>query len=288
MGKVLRVFPRRNNAIPDDDLVWIGPPGFLIPDVDEVHVSCTFTWDLPDARMIFDAWAARHPNVKIGGPALGTIPGEFEPGMYLKQGFVITSRGCPNKCKNCFVPRTEGALRPLLIKDGWNIVDNNLLANDRDHVATVFDMLRCQNHPALFSGGLDVRYMDDWVIENLVDLRIQMFYIAYDYKGMEPLIERVVGKIKSKTGWSDGTMRANVGCYILVNFKGDTPDAALQRIKWIQGLGLFPYPMFYRGAEEYTYTVGSGEWREIKETSFGGGYRPINSSKTFMEMRVHS
>lgn len=288
VDRILRVFPRRNNATPDDDLVWIGSPGFVIPDVDGVHVSCTFTWDLPDARLIFDAWSACHPNVKIGGPALGTVPGEFDPGMYIKKGYVITSRGCPYKCKYCFVPRIEGGIRPLQIKNGWDVVDNNILANSREHLFNVFTMLRLQDHPISFTGGLDVRFMDDWVIDNLVDLRLKRFYIAYDYAGMESAIVRAIDRVRNKTGWSDGAMRGKAGCYVLVKFDGDTPEAAWNRIKWIQSLGLFPYPMFYRGPYEDTYSIGSGEWRAIKELLFGTAYGSKNNVETFVDMHVNN
>ena len=37
--------------------------------------------------------------------------GDFVPGRYLAPGYVITSRGCPNRCWFCSVWRREGALR---------------------------------------------------------------------------------------------------------------------------------------------------------------------------------
>ena len=42
--RILRVFPKRKSYTPDDDLVFVGPPPFaeMIPEHDEVHVSCTF------------------------------------------------------------------------------------------------------------------------------------------------------------------------------------------------------------------------------------------------------
>lgn len=39
--KILRVFPRRTSYTPDDELVYIGMPGLIIPEHDEVHISCT-------------------------------------------------------------------------------------------------------------------------------------------------------------------------------------------------------------------------------------------------------
>lgn len=48
---ILRVFPRRTSYTPDDPLVRIGPPGAwdVGLDVDEVHISVPFTWDMGEA-----------------------------------------------------------------------------------------------------------------------------------------------------------------------------------------------------------------------------------------------
>lgn len=40
----MRVFPRRTNATPDDEMVRIGEPT-LFDECDEVHVSVAFDWD---------------------------------------------------------------------------------------------------------------------------------------------------------------------------------------------------------------------------------------------------
>ena len=91
--RIIRVFPRRTKATPVDDLVRIGTPPGLFDEADEVHISVTFTWDLPFAEKLARQWRDVAP-VKIGGPATGEKGGDFVPGMYLKNGYVITSRGC--------------------------------------------------------------------------------------------------------------------------------------------------------------------------------------------------
>lgn len=100
---MVRVFPRKTNATPDDDNSFIGAPPmtamckkFFIEPI-EIHVSCTFTYDKPEAERLADLWS-EYGDVKLGGPAYDH-PGErFTPGLYLKKGYVITSRGCPNNC----------------------------------------------------------------------------------------------------------------------------------------------------------------------------------------------
>ena len=43
--KIIRVFPTKTSYTPIDDYVFIGMPPFIIPEHDEIHISCTFTWD---------------------------------------------------------------------------------------------------------------------------------------------------------------------------------------------------------------------------------------------------
>jgi hypothetical protein len=50
--KILRVFPRRTNATPDDQLVHIGSPDLFSRHIeaDSIHISVAFTWDLAAAE----------------------------------------------------------------------------------------------------------------------------------------------------------------------------------------------------------------------------------------------
>ncbi len=53
--RLIRVFPRRNKATPNDDLARFGPPG-LFDEADEVHVSVTFTADKAIAERLAEQW----------------------------------------------------------------------------------------------------------------------------------------------------------------------------------------------------------------------------------------
>ena len=141
--KVIRVFPRKTKATPTDDAVRINCGPELWDEADEVHISVAFTWDIPRTEWLAKQWAHVAP-VKIGGPATGEKGGDFTPGMYLKHGYVITSRGCPNRCWFCSVPKREGDIRELPITEGWNVLDDNLLACSDEHIRGVFAMLARQ------------------------------------------------------------------------------------------------------------------------------------------------
>jgi hypothetical protein len=67
---IARVFTRKTHASPDDPLAFFGMPPDPFPEVDAVHISVTFTWDLWLADMLAEAWGRVAP-VQVGGPATG-------------------------------------------------------------------------------------------------------------------------------------------------------------------------------------------------------------------------
>lgn len=85
--EIARVFPRKTKATPDDDLAFTGPLPNRIRQtgggIDEVHVSVTFTYDIPKAESLVKSWERLGVPVKIGGPAFGDRNGDFTPGLYL-------------------------------------------------------------------------------------------------------------------------------------------------------------------------------------------------------------
>lgn len=146
--EIARVFPRRTKATPDDALAFTGPLPRAIREtgggIDEVHVSVTFTYDIPKAEKLVKSWERLGVPVKIGGPAFGDRSGDFTPGLYMKNGYTFTSRGCGNKCWFCSVWKDCNGLRELEIKDGWNICDDNILSTSEDHFRAVCEMLKRQ------------------------------------------------------------------------------------------------------------------------------------------------
>ena len=125
---IARVFPRRTSFSPVDSDCYFDMPGLFTPDYDEVHISCVFTWDKQWAHELAGAWQHKAKVIKVGGPAFNDSGNGFTPGLYLREGVTITSRGCPNSCSWCLVSGREGKLRELDVKPGNIIQDNNILA----------------------------------------------------------------------------------------------------------------------------------------------------------------
>lgn len=239
--RIIRVFPRRTKASPTDELAYFGPPD-LFAEADEVHISVTFTYDLKRAEELEKQWRHVAP-VKIGGPATGMRGEGFTPGMYLKKGYIITSRGCPNRCWFCSVWKREGQeIRELTIKPGWNVLDDNLLACSDEHIKSVFAMLKRQRKQAEFTGGLEAARLKTWIVKELADLNPKQMFFAYDTPDdLQPLME--ASEKLHKYGLAVGR---KLRCYVLCGYPGDTIDDAQRRLERTLTMGFTPMAMLWK------------------------------------------
>jgi hypothetical protein len=253
---VIRVFPRKTNWTPTDKLAVVGDP--RIPFLDQslpVRISVTFTWDIPEGERLYRSWRRYYDDVELGGPAFGDPGGEFVPGRFLKQGVTVTSRGCSKECAFCLAWKREGRIRELLIHDGWDVNDNNLLACSRKHIENVFDMLRRQPERIKFSGGLDADFLDAWHVDELKTLRLEYAWFACDYTGALQKLERVADLMADFT-------QAKKRCYVLIGYNGESLPAAEKRLEAVFRLGFLPFAMLYRSEEN---KVWPREWRLLQK-----------------------
>lgn len=268
--KILRVFPNRTPLTPDDDLVQIGWPSLSewLPEFDEVHVSCVFTWDMDYCEALKYAWeAATDKPVKLGGPAYDCRMLEHKfifnghryrlrkqyqysgaqahyPGLYTKLGVIFTSRGCNNNCPWCFVPKREGKLKELPILPGNLVNDNNFLQCSREHQQAVFDMLHTQRRVE-FVGGLDMRLINPWFAQQLAALqaerRLKRIFLACDTAAALKPLKEALGIL------ADGGFRVtrdNTHCYALCYAKNICEDE--ERLQTVYKAGAMPRCQLYR------------------------------------------
>lgn len=248
---IARVFLTRTSFTPTDDYAFIDePPMAVYDDIDDVHISVLFTWDLPKVERIAKAWKrATGIDPKIGGPATGQRGEEFIPGMYVGNGAVITSRGCPNRCWFCSVPKREGALRELPIHSGTNILDDNLLACSEQHIIDVFEMLmrekaKPRHRKIKFTGGLEPKMLKHWHVEWLEKrIKPSEVFFAYDTPDDWEYLQRAAELIRRESG---SVKRYRYYCYCLVGYPNDTFEAATKRLEQIKSLNITPYAMVYR------------------------------------------
>ena len=242
--RIARVFCTKTNMTPTDIDVYFGvPPALLDIKYDEVHISTTFTWSRSRGVSLADCWE-EYGAVKVGGPACGDPGGEFTPGLYLKKGVTITSRGCVRNCPFCYVPKREGNLREININAGNIVQDNSLLACSKSHINKVFDMLRTQKKID-FAGGLDCRLLKDWMIEELRGLRIDQLWLAYDNENYKNDLKEAAWKLKKYFS------RNKLRCYVLIGFEGDTLGKAEERLRETWRFGFLPFAMLYQ-PRQYT------------------------------------
>ncbi len=245
--KIIRVFPRKTNATPEDENVRVADTPGLFDEADEIHISVAFEWDKEVAEILAYQWERVAP-VKIGGPAYGDRGEEFEPGMYVKQGYTITSRGCPNRCWFCKAWKNEGnRMRELPIKNGWNVLDNNLLACSPGHQERVFKMLLNQPESPRFTGGFEAKRFTERHAGWMVRLKPHVLFFAYDTPDdYEPLVSAAA--ICKQAGLITGKHR--IRCYVLCGWREDTLAAANDRMEAVASLGIMPMAMLFNlGAE---------------------------------------
>ena len=261
-ARIIRVFPRRTKATPDDALAYCGPPD-LFAEADEVHVSVSFTWDKARAESLAEDWRYVAP-VKLGGVAYGDDSLEFIPGRYVRPGYTITSRGCPRRCWFCGVWKKWPTPNLLPIVGGWNVLDDNLLACPREHVEAVFNMLRRQKRRIEFTGGLEALSLEDYQVDLLASLtpRPTMFF-AYDPGDAFETLESAARRLLAA-----GFTRAShaLRCYVLIGHPKDSFDIAEQRLRQMVAIGFTPFAMLWRPERHEARYQRGPEWRAFQRS----------------------
>ena len=279
MTRIARVFPRKTAASPTDALAFFREPTIediadcIKAGVTEVHISVAFTWDLERAEELYDAWQILGVPVEVGGPAFDDRMGDFTPGLYLNDGYIFTSRGCTKDCWFCSVPRcAHGEIRELPVVDGWNILDDNILGTSEAHFRAVCEMLKQQEHYAVFTGGLEPALLQQWHADLLREVKPKRIYTAYDTKDdLEPLVE--MGEKLRSAGFRPRSH--SMCCYVLVGYDGDSFEAAEKRLKQTMQAGFVPYAMLFRDEEGQT----NADWRRFQRE----WCRPIITGQKFNE-----
>ncbi len=291
--QIIRVFPRRTSMTPTDDYAFIGDPPMaamrppchmeeigenkLATDgAYEVHVSCTFTWDITEAWRLKGAWSQYYPHVIIGGPAFSSsryfeeperrVPSgcqqDYAP-LYVKSGVIFTSRGCNNQCPWCLVPIREGKLIEMTspigachYKDTIYVQDNNLLQCSNEHIRKVFAF--CRYHGTTeFTGGLDATLVKDWMADEFRSIRIKQVFLACDTK-------QAIGPLKNAIKLLGMPMQ-KVRCYVLLKFNPDeTISEATERMVQIWEAGAMPFAQLYQPPEKWIDY--SWEWKRFART----------------------
>lgn len=232
-----------------------------------LYMSIPFTWLLPKAEMT----AKEHKGKVIaGGPAIDLMgcdwaetPGtcEYDTLAFHNTCATFTTRGCPNKCKFCAVPKIEGDFVEL---ETWKpaplICDNNILASSTRHFKKVIDSLL--NFPFVdFNQGLQANLFIAWRAEEIKRLNSVLLRFAFDFHFRESELKEAID-IAAHYGLK------NIRIYCLVGFK-DSPEDAHYRLEKVRQWGIRPNPMRYQPLDtlvKNSYVAPGWTDRELKNT----------------------
>lgn len=233
-----------------------------------LYQSIPFTWLLPDA----ERQAKEHKGkVVAGGPAVKLMGAPwadtperipFDTLSFHNPLATFTTRGCPNGCAFCAVPKIEGEFIEL---PSWKpapvVCDNNLLACSRCHFERVIDSLKPFPY-ADFNQGLEARRLTAWHIEQLRRLNVKAVKIrfAFDHVNSETVIHDAV-ELCQKNGFKD------LGVYVLIGYK-DTPEDARYRLEKVRSWGVYPNPMRYQPLdvlEKNSFIYGGWTEKELRK-----------------------
>lgn len=173
---------------------------------DKVYVSKIFNFT-PDIDFFIDA-----DEVIRGGTGYDIashLPDEMDrmtpdysiyPYIPSDTAYGFLTRGCPNKCKWCVVPRKEGRIRPYMDIDEICVggrtkavlMDNNILAAG-DYAKEQLRKIIERGYKVDFNQGLDARLVTQEFAELLAKVKwINVIRFACDTKAQTEVCERVM------------------------------------------------------------------------------------------------
>lgn len=175
LAKIARYWRNRGGQIS-----WASP----MEHYDIVYMSKVFNFS-PDDTYIYDA-----DKIIKGGTGydpLSQLPDEIDrlqpdysiyPNIPKDTAYGFLSRGCPNKCRWCVVPKKEGAIRPYMDVDEIAIegrrklvlMDNNILAAG-DYCIQQLQKIIERGYRVDFNQALDARLVTDEIAQLLAKVK---------------------------------------------------------------------------------------------------------------------
>lgn len=229
---------------------WVNPLQNWNTPYDILYQSKIFD-DSPDFNTCINA-----DQVIKGGRAYNKklkLPSEIEamcPDYSLynikNEAYGYLTRGCPRKCPFCDVVNIEGdkSYKVANLDQFWKgeksikLLDPNMLACKNR--IELLDQLIESRAWVDFTQGLDIRFMNDEVIEKIKQIKVKMIHFAWDNEKDSELIIKNLEHFKKATNIEMRKTRV----YVLVNYGTDS-NFNLYRIYKLKELGYDPFVMIY-------------------------------------------
>jgi len=249
-----------------------------IGNYDKTYMSKVFTY-----TQDFAPTFSNLGEVIKGGSAynMSILPEEIEhimPDYSLynaNKAYGFLTRGCPNKCQWCIVPKKEGEIvENADITEFWNgqkeaiLLDNNVLAHE--HGLKQIEKIINLGIKIDFNQGLDAR-----IIANNKDIAkllsrvkwIRYLRMACDTKSQIPYIDKALTNLNEC-----GFKNYIVFVYVLVK---NIPDA-LERVEFLKEKGCSPFAQPYRD-----FTTNNEPEKELKQFARWVNHKAIFKSVEF-------
>jgi hypothetical protein len=300
----------------------------IVPDL--MIFSCIFSFNAEKYEKTISYYKSMFPNaeVLIGGPfptnnpewfrktfpyakiheginpEIENLPMKYSLDPSNKKMVMYASRGCPNKCGYCAVPRLEGNMRSFesiqhLIDNGKReivdptgivLYDNNFTAHE--HIDKICDELERSGLP-IDIHGLHASSFTEHHAERFARLKWKSQHekgtaymrFSFDFMGYKNHLLRSL-KLCEKH-----KIKAGFFCYMLFNWK-DTPDDFWKRIELAQemvdevGRTIFLFPQRYEPLDSLKRNKFVGEhWTDdlvrgtVKTYTYLHGFLPVTKSR---------
>lgn len=217
-----------------DCVEWYNP----FDEYDVVYMSKVFSFTedyrqyMTNAKEIRQGGTGYSLSVKLD-EAIEFVTPDYSiyPNIDNRTAYGFLTRGCPNRCKWCVVPRKEGGIKPYMdveeiAVDGRTnliLMDNNVLASGYglEQIQKIID----RGYRVDFNQALDARLVTDDIAKLLAKVRwIDVIRFGCDTPKQIEECEKAMGMIDS--------YRKNPASYLMYTMIGDDFDEALTRLSF--------------------------------------------------------
>ncbi|MHA1409654.1 MAG: hypothetical protein ACTSQY_05025 [Candidatus Odinarchaeia archaeon] len=293
---------------------------------DKIYVTSLFTWAWKPVWEAVRRFKAIYPEVELslGGLYASLLPqhAKWSGADHVHIGLhpqaedhipdyslvpewngsiVFASRGCPNNCPNCVVPKLEGkicnekkSIKKYVMKEHTKIYffDNNILA--MNYWEDIFQEVIDLNKIVDFNQGLEAKLLNDHAAELISKMRIPLIRLAYDNPHQKNYVKKAIDLLHSH-----GLSKRNILVYAMFNFT-ETPNEYFERVREILNWGSVCYPMRFQpvvaiNKDKYISPYWTEKYLDMVASArrvigFGGAFPPykglvekFNNAKNFYE-----
>ncbi|MHA1875586.1 MAG: hypothetical protein ACTSUC_03975 [Promethearchaeota archaeon] len=293
---------------------------------DKIYVTSLFTWAWQPVWEAVRKCKATYPDVALtlGGLYASLLPEHakwsgadlIHVGLHLQSedqipdyslvpdwdgSIIFASRGCPNNCPNCVVPKLEGrigrekkSIKKYVIKEHSKIYffDNNILA--MEYWEEIFNEVLDLNKNVDFNQGLEAKLIDDKSAQMISNMKIPLIRLAYDRPSQMRPVKNAIDLLAKH-----GVKKRKIFVYAMYNFT-ESPDEYFERVKQIINWGATCYPMRFQpvntlNKDSYVSPKWNSDYLNMVASArrvigYGGAFPPykglvnkFNKAKNFFE-----